>query len=84
MKNGEYILDQQIVISKSLTINGENNQQTIINCNNNVGFNITNTKLTFDNLKFINANQNDDASYPGVIMARSNVILLINNCIFFR
>ena len=82
MKNGEYILDQQIVISKSLTINGENNQQTIINCNNNVGFNITNTKLTFDNLKFINANQNDDASYPGVIMARSNVILLINNCIF--
>lgn len=88
MKNGEYILDKEIIINKSLVINGENNLNTIINCNKHIGLNLSTTILTLNNLKFTNAYNKSMISpdlkdvKPGAIFGGGHVTLLINNCIF--
>ncbi|WP_304124224.1 hypothetical protein [Methanosphaera cuniculi] len=87
VKNGEYILDKEIIINKSLVINGENNQNTIINCNNHLGLNLSSTTLVLNNLKFINGYNksiinSDFKVNPGVMFGGGHVTLLINECIF--
>lgn len=90
IRNGEYKLNNNIIINKNLEINGENKEQTIINCNGFLGFIIFNTDLTFNNLTFINGdninlsenNNTTSKINPGVIYAKANVILSIDNCIF--
>lgn len=77
---GNYNLNNALPgITKSLSFTGENSNKTIINGNSKYTvFTVTGSTLTLTNITFIKGS----GTYGGVIKAKGNSNVIINNCSF--